>query len=308
MIDPRRPPARRPARWPAGLAAAAGLLAGCNGLHTTPPPTGDRSDGPVTVPAFVGVPVAAPGQFHLRLSQYVFYTDFELKKDAPLLRELSDLRDQVYAELKLPAADNVVQVFLFPDRDPYERFMRQQYPKLPIRRAFFVAQPRTAGGSDELLVYTFAGEHVRQDLRHELTHALLHSVLRDVPLWLDEGLAEFFELPPETQGVNAQHLDILRRGPFTPDLARLERLTEVADMRPPEYREAWAWAHLMLRGRPEAKAVLLGYLQQLRTVPNPGPVSSRLQAVLTDLKTALEQHLAQVERPGGVATTAAAGR
>ena len=24
-----------------------------------------------------------------------------------------------------------------------------------------------------------------------MTHALLHSVIKDVPLWLDEGLAEF---------------------------------------------------------------------------------------------------------------------
>ena len=89
-----------------------------------------------------------------------------------------------------------------------------------------------------MLVYTFYGEHIRQDLRHELTHALLHSVLRDVPLWLDEGLAEFFELPPEADGVNTQHLDALSRAQFQPDLARLEQLTLVEQMKPPEYREA----------------------------------------------------------------------
>ena len=33
------------------------------------------------------------------------------------------------------------------------------------------------------------------DLRHETTHAVLHGLLPMVPLWLDEGLAEYFEAP-----------------------------------------------------------------------------------------------------------------
>ena len=73
-------------------------------------------------------------------------------------------------------------------------FMVSKYPKLPSRRAFFVAQTRGVGRSEDLLIYTYWGERVQQDLRHELTHALLHSVLKDVPLWLDEGLAEYYEL------------------------------------------------------------------------------------------------------------------
>src|SRR5947209_8380306 len=79
-------------------------------------------------------------------------------------------------------------------------------PAVPRPRASIVAQARGHGGGDELPVYTFNGDHIRQDLRHELTHALLHSVLKDVPLWLDEGLAEFFELPPDVDGLNRQHL------------------------------------------------------------------------------------------------------
>ena len=61
---------------------------------------------------------------------------------------------------------------------------------------------------------------VRTDLRHELTHALLHGVLQDVPLWLDEGLAVYFELPPANEGVNPHHLEVLCRWPSQPDLVR----------------------------------------------------------------------------------------
>jgi hypothetical protein len=212
------------------------------------------------------------------------------------LQELAELREQVYRELQLPTATSIIQVFLFEDRDRYERFMKARYPDLPRRRAFFVAQPRSAGGADELLVYTFYGDHIRQDLRHELTHALLHSVLRDVPLWLDEGLAEFFELPPEADGVNAQHLEALCHGPFQPDLTRLEGLTQVDQMRPPEYREAWAWVHLMLRSRPEARAALLGYLQVLRGHAHPGPLAPRLLPAYPELTAALQGHLARLEQ------------
>jgi hypothetical protein len=192
-------------------------------------------------------------------------------------------------------------VYLFEDREHYDRFMQARYPDLPRRSAFFVAQSRTIGGSEDLLVYTYWGDRVQQNLRHELTHALLHSVLKDVPLWLDEGLAEYFELPPENQGVNPTHLEKLRHESdnlFKPDLARLERLSKVDQMNHVEYREAWAWAHLMLRGRPEAKAVLLSYLQQLRSNPNPGLLRPRLAAVLSAPEEAFERHLAELEQSG----------
>src|SRR5206468_12591221 len=68
-------------------------------------------------------------------------------------------------ELKLPTPrhNNPILVYLFEDRDHYERFMRARYPNLPMRRAFFVAQPRGMGGGDDLLVYTFLGDHLRSE-------------------------------------------------------------------------------------------------------------------------------------------------
>jgi hypothetical protein len=291
----------RPQLWPGcrlvllGVAAAA--LLGCRTLKLETL-FGKADEPPLakTARSEKDPSLAAPGKYSVRVSQFLFLSDFELKKDLPLFQDLSELREQVYKELQLPGANTVVSVYIFEDKDRYERFMAAKYKDLPKRRAFFVAQARTVGGPEDLSVYTYwTVDRIREDLRHELTHALLHSVLKDVPLWLDEGLAEYFELPPERKGVNSVHLDQLRRGSFQPNLSRLEGLSKVQDMTPTEYREAWAWVHLMLRDKPRAKETLLGYLQNLRWHDNPGPLSERLAAVYSSPEDSLQTHLAQIE-------------
>ena len=93
----------------------------------------------------------------------MFHSDFELKRDQPLFKELAHLRDQVYQELQLPSASVAVEVFIFEDQDHYNRFMRARYPNLPDRRAFMIVQPRYVGGPEDLLVYTYWGDRVRDD-------------------------------------------------------------------------------------------------------------------------------------------------
>lgn len=283
-----RPATRgRAVRWAFAALPALGLLGGCNLFKFSLTKTVQEPP----LPAAPAQPTP-PGKFSQRASQFLFLSDFELQADQPLFRELTELREQVVRELQLPTPTTLIQVYLFEDREHYERFMRSRYPDLPARRAFFVAQPTGVGGADELMVYTFKGDFVRQDLRHELTHAMLHSVLKDVPLWLDEGLAEFYELPPEADGLNLKHLTDLRQIAYRTDLARLEKLGQVSQMNQSEYREAWAWVHLMLRGDPKGKAVLLGYLKLMRTTSSPGQLQPLLKPVYADPSKALADHLA----------------
>ena len=67
-------------------------------------------------------------------------------------------------------------------------------------------------------------------------------------------------------------------------------------MTPVEYREAWAWVHLMLHGKPEVKAVLLTYLQQLRTSPTPGQLRPLLAEVLPAPEETLRGYIAQLDK------------
>lgn len=280
-----------PRRAPLLAAACLGLLFGCH-TFKVPGPAGDKPEKVEKETA-----LARPGKFSFRVSQYVFYSDFEIKRDQPIFRELSDLRDQVYKELQLPApgSDTLIHVYLFADKDNYERFIQARYPGLPDRRAFFMEEQPRGLSKGELLVFTFRSDRINLDLRHELTHALLHSVLKDVPLWLDEGLAEYYELPPSWNGLNRTHVRVLREKGIRPDLARLEQLSEVKDMDADRYREAWAWVYLMLRGNPKAKEVLLAYLQQLRTKPNAGALQPRLAEAVPSVDDVLDRLLAQAD-------------
>ena len=299
MPAPLRTRSRSRAAAFAALAAALlGIPLGCETARqheADNPPTAIQPRGaePTSAPSSAAAP---PGKHATRRGHCVFYHDLEIDRSDPLFAELEALPDQVYGELKLPPATGIIQVFLFDTQDRYERYMKARYRNLPNRRAYFIEEPKV-GGPPELKVFTWMGYNIRTDLRHEVTHALLHGVLKGVPIWLDEGLAGYFELPPDDQGVNPQHLELLRRGPFQPDLARLEKLGEVAQMEKPEYREAWAWVHLMLRGSPDAKQVLVEYLQLLRTNPTPGALLPRLQTVYADPDLALAGHLAGVEMP-----------
>jgi hypothetical protein len=118
-----------------------------------------------------------------------------------------------------------------------------------------------------------------------------------VPLWLDEGLAENFELPPERKGVSFKHLTNLRSKTehFVPDLARLEGLTRIEEMKTPEYREAWAWVHLMLHSGPEPRKVLVDYLHTLRNTDKPGLLYPKLAAVFSSPEEALVKHLERLD-------------
>lgn len=288
------------------VAVALLVLCGCGvlGTRSRPDPVPDPVErGQKTPPSDATATASAPSlpqrptRHHLRVSQFVFYSDFPLEAADPLFRELEDLPDHLRRELRLPLGTTPVQVFLFEDQDRYEAFLRAWHPKLPLRPAYFIADKRGAGGATELLVYTYLGKRLRTDLRHELTHALLHGVLKGVPLWLDEGLAGFFEQPTENDGLNPAHLEALRGGSFHPDLARLEKLTEVADMQRAEYQEAWAWVHYFLRGTPDSRAVLLAYLQSLRATHSPGQLTTKLEAVVGDPSRSLLDHLATAAAP-----------
>jgi hypothetical protein len=245
--------------------------------------------------------VNLPSRHSFTGEQLLVHSDVRLPKDHPLIADLAKLRRQIAETLELPIQDQPVTVYLFSDELRYSQYMKTAFPQLPPRRAYFV------GTSKELAVYTFWGERIQEDLRHEYTHGVLHATLKEVPLWLDEGLAEYFEVAEEPAGMNRDYtlrLASAVENGWRPDLERLERLAGVEQMQKADYQEAWAWVHFLLHDGPESRTVLLAYLHDLEKSEHPPKLRDRLQAEIPAFEERLLQHASTLPR-GAMATSSA---
>jgi hypothetical protein len=229
-----------------------------------------------------------PTRYKTETGPYAVYTNVPIGAADPAIRHLQSLERQLEANLglRVEPGDNPVEVYILDDKESFAHFLKFYYPELPPRRAFFLAQ------GARRVVYTYLGDRLEEDLRHEATHALLHAGVADLPLWLDEGLAEYFECPEGRDGLNPEHFGRLPAdlaAGWSPDLARLEALRDVRQMSPRDYRESWAWVHYLLNGPASGKAALLSYLADLRTHPDARPLSSRLDSARAGMLAHLER-------------------
>jgi tRNA A-37 threonylcarbamoyl transferase component Bud32 len=255
--------------------AVAGLLLGCQ----TPKQT----------------VLTRPAQHSIRSGPLVVYSNFKLPKHHPLIEDLILLRKQVAVALDLPVQKEEVAIYIFSTEKEFRDYLNATYPGLPNRRAFFM------GDRKELAVYTYWGERIQEDLRHEYTHGLLHATLRTVPLWLDEGLAEYFEVAgPRPGTVNTEYAGRLAASVangWRPNMAALERLEEFSRMQHIHYQESWAWVHYMLHDTNGAKPILLSYLRDLRTREKPTPLSQRLKRQLPTAEQRFLAHASTLQTP-----------
>jgi hypothetical protein len=221
-------------------------------------------------------PAAAPNAHELQVGQLKFVSDFVLTADHRLVRELAAERDVVCQTLGLPRSDELIEVYLFSDTERYRRFLSRFFPNVPSRRAFFVESDTS------LQVYAHWSDRVAEDLRHEVAHGYLHAAVPGLPLWLDEGLAEYFEVPRGHGGLNEPHVqllsDMIEHEQWQPDIVRLEQLTDAAQMQQIHYAEAWAWAYFLLHSSAETRGQLVSYLADLRNYGRVEPLSTRLAA------------------------------
>jgi hypothetical protein len=149
------------------------------------------------------------------------------------------------------------------------------------------------------MVFAYQSPEFEIDVRHECTHAFLHGALPMVPLWLDEGLAEYFEVSADKRAYDNPHLKSIRwlvRLGNAPRIEDLEAVREVNEMGAPEYRAAWAWTHFMLHGSPDAHDELARYLADIAAHTPPGQLSDRLRRRIPDVERRFVTHFQEWEK------------
>ncbi len=220
------------------------------------------------------------GDFQIR-------ANFPLEKFPNLVPELDRLDRDLTSRLQVESKNEPVHLLLFADQPSYQHYLDIYFHGAPARRALFIK------GSQPGWVFVYVNRQFEVDVRHESTHALLHSRLPMVPLWLDEGLAEYYEVPADDREHGNPHHSPTRwaaRFYRVASLTKLEDLGDVRDMGDSEYRAAWAWVHFMLHGPPEARTVLIQYLRDIRNNVPPGQLSDRLLSAIPDLDRAFLKH------------------
>jgi hypothetical protein len=236
-----------------------------------------------------------PDRYTLVRDPLVIHSDFPLAAHHRLVDELIALRADLGRRLELPDPEEPLHVYLFKNPERFQDFMRLHHPDYPDRRAFFLET------DVKLSVYAQWGDRIGEDLRHETTHGYLHAVTPNLPLWLDEGLAEFHEVPRRLQGLNRPHLERLQerlqKEHWKPDLDRLEQIGLNQEMSQDDYAEAWGWTYFLLMGRPEYAGILRDYLHDLQRQATTAPFSLRLRSLVAEPEKELVDFLQELKAP-----------
>ncbi|QDS98628.1 hypothetical protein [Adhaeretor mobilis] len=271
-------------------------LTGCQGVGSRSldaGPTADEvkvrlnDDGP---PATVDSPAMATSAS----KQIVLHTDHPLENRQRLLEDLSEERSYIAERLNLAPPATPVHIYLFAKQAAYHDHVHAKFPQFPTRRAIFVS------ADNQLSVYAHGGDHLVEDLRHEATHGFLHAATPNLPLWLDEGLAEFFEVGRGREGLHRGHVDYLLGqqaiANWKPDLERLEQITDAALMTQLDYAESWLWVHFLLESAGDKSPVLTAYLADLRSGTAEDALSVRLSRRVPNAGDQVAAHLGKLPR------------
>ncbi len=157
-------------------------------------------------------------------------------------------------------------VLLFSGDHGYTEYVQDAIGAVPHRTAGMYSHALR-----QLVIWNQPNEdEMLATVRHEGFHQLFHSVVRDVPRWLDEGLAEVYEHGKTVRGrwrldghVPAAHRDALRDG-----LVPLERFvftdaTTFMRDAASNYAQAWAFVTFLREGNADQQQRFTTLLERL---------------------------------------------
>jgi hypothetical protein len=230
-----------------------------------------------------------------QVGPFIIQAQFPLQPYEKLFAELPELERELMRTLGIAPAKEPIYVYLFATADMYRAYTHQHFPKVPYRSALFVLEDGVPG------VYTYRKSDLDVDLRHECTHALLHAALPVVPLWLDEGIAKYFEVPAGQRAFDHPYFDDLKwkwslRLGMVRSIESLEQRDDLSQMDAADYRYSWAWVHFMLHGPPAAHDVLVRYLACYQQSTPPGKLSARLAEAVPNPNEQMIQHFKHWQR------------
>ncbi|MDR1957807.1 MAG: DUF1570 domain-containing protein [Planctomycetaceae bacterium] len=216
--------------------------------------------------------------------------NFSLNGVDSILGEIERLERDLKNFLALPRRNELIEIFLFESEASYLNFLKNEFPTAPCdRRALFIKQKGMSG-----IVIMQLTKEIDDDIRHEMTHALLHACYSDIPLWLDEGLAEYFELSPEKRANEKPYIKKAMNNfifvKTAPSIKRLENIQEIFAFGIKEYQESWAWVHFLIHRSSKTHQLLAGYLATVGSGKSVDSFEKYLSRTVPDYKSQYVDH------------------
>jgi tetratricopeptide (TPR) repeat protein len=215
----------------------------------------------------------------LTIDELTIYSNASDATTRDVASGLLRLRDALSAVTKFKVRSPLpTRVFIFGDQRGFVPYCDAAIGRSDRLTGLFLSHPE----GNHLLIDGSA-HSVDRVVYHELTHYFLRNTIPgDVPLWFNEGLAEFYStfrqrnnaveigLPVE------EHVDWLRTQTLIPlkDLLAINRQSREyheADRQGVFYAESWALVHYLMIGSPERRDQLgtyVGLIQGGQTIDN----------------------------------------
>jgi tetratricopeptide (TPR) repeat protein len=194
---------------------------------------------------------AEPKWIRLQSTNFELFTPAGERTGREAIRYLETVRSFFSAAVGPPKTGLAIRVVLFPDENAYHEYQ----PK-----AFAVAHYLSTDERDLIVIGRFDQEHAPAVI-HEYVHLLVRHLNDDTPLWLNEGLAEFYSsLKPKGNQAIIGDLHLGRLAALRRDIwIAVERIIQAGQDSPyynekdkasAFYNESWALVHMLAESPP----------------------------------------------------------
>lgn len=226
--------------------------------------------------SFAGPASALPGKpdgwSRVETDHFLFFSGASERTTRHIAANLERLRS-ILAELNpgtVLSSDRPLYLYVFDSNSALTPYKPLYQGKPANVGGYFLQQTQ----ADYLVMQTQIGQDIERLLYHEYLHFVLGTNYSSVPLWLNEGMAEFYstfqsgETTADIGRAIPDHILMLRQSPLIP-LSQLFAMDSSSKDYNEGYRqgifyaESWALVHYLLLGNPERRPQTFQFFQEV---------------------------------------------
>lgn len=278
--------------------------------------------------ALIWIAAATPAQavlpkkepwIELRTANFTLYSNAPEKTVRRIGEDLERLRDALSQLLPglILNSPSPTSIFVFKDEEAFKPYQRTFEGQTIQSGGYFLA--RQLANYVALYIYADYNDQYRGErlvIYHEYIHYVLRNNYASLPLWFQEGIAEYYSTFEMSKGQALigtpipEHVHWLRKNPLTPmaDLFAVDehaRDYNEATRRGGFYAQSWALVHYLISGNPERRLQAIEFLRMAQQGVPPDQIFKR--AFGTD-SAALERELSKYVKSYLFPTTSATMR